>query len=105
MAASGSGAGSHERRNWLVHILYVRREHDACLAVIEEALAEARGLAEYPLYVKVCLPSQVERTARSRAVPPPCCVDVFRHHTHTRVAGPRSLVETLRTTLCLASRP
>ena len=40
------------RRNVHIHRLYVRHEHDACLALIEEVLAEFDGLCEYPIYVK-----------------------------------------------------
>lgn len=41
-----------ERRNWLIHVLYVRQEYTDCLALIEEQLRECRGQCEYPLYVK-----------------------------------------------------
>jgi hypothetical protein len=41
-----------ERRNWWIHLLYVRQEYDECLRVIEEVLRACNGLAEYPLYVK-----------------------------------------------------
>ena len=48
----------HEKRNWLVHMLYVRQEYDACLEVIEEALKESRGMSEYPMYVKALIKRQ-----------------------------------------------
>jgi Bardet-Biedl syndrome 4 protein len=40
------------RRNARIHHLYVRHEHDKCLALIEEALKEFDGLCEYPVYIK-----------------------------------------------------
>lgn len=41
-----------ERRNWLIHILYVRQEYTNCLQVIEAQLRETEGTCEYALYVK-----------------------------------------------------
>mmetsp|Transcript_15032 Transcript_15032/g.41072 ORF Transcript_15032/g.41072 Transcript_15032/m.41072 type:complete len:466 (-) Transcript_15032:165-1562(-) len=41
-----------EKRNWLLHTLYVRRDFDACLAALEEALHASRGMNEYALYIK-----------------------------------------------------
>jgi hypothetical protein len=41
-----------EKRNWLIHMLYVRHDMDECLALIEEQLKECAGLCEYAIYVK-----------------------------------------------------
>ncbi|GET93301.1 hypothetical protein, conserved [Leishmania tarentolae] len=41
-----------ERRNWLIHLLYVRQEYSNCLQVIEAQLYETGGTCEYALYVK-----------------------------------------------------
>jgi Bardet-Biedl syndrome 4 protein len=41
-----------ERRNWLIHLLYVRQEYNNCLQVIEAQLRETEGTCEYALYVK-----------------------------------------------------
>lgn len=41
-----------ERKNWLVHELYVRRDFGACLRLIDEQLDASGGLSEYALYVK-----------------------------------------------------
>lgn len=41
-----------ERRNWLIHVLYVRQEYSNCLQVIEAQLRETEGTCEYALYVK-----------------------------------------------------
>lgn len=61
LARPGTSAGAppqasippnvREKRNWLIHLLYVRRDFDQCLSVIEEQLAESQ-LSEYPLYIK-----------------------------------------------------
>lgn len=47
-----------ERQNWLVHMLYVRQEFDACLKVVEEALRESQGMSEYPIYIKALIKRQ-----------------------------------------------
>jgi Bardet-Biedl syndrome 4 protein len=41
-----------ERRNWLIHLLYIRQETTECLKLIEEQLHECQGLSEYALFVK-----------------------------------------------------
>ncbi|KPI88591.1 hypothetical protein ABL78_2324 [Leptomonas seymouri] len=41
-----------ERRNWLIHILYVRQEYSSCLQVIETQLRDTEGTCVYALYVK-----------------------------------------------------
>ncbi len=41
-----------ERRNWAIHLLYIRQEFDECLEMIEQQLKACHGLCEYPLYVK-----------------------------------------------------
>ncbi|KAG5488630.1 hypothetical protein JIQ42_00241 [Leishmania sp. Namibia] len=41
-----------ERRNWLIHLLYVRQEYSNCHRVIEAQLRETGGTCEYALYVK-----------------------------------------------------
>ncbi|CBZ26079.1 conserved hypothetical protein [Leishmania mexicana MHOM/GT/2001/U1103] len=41
-----------ERRNWLIHLLYVRQEYSNCLQVIEAQLRETEGTCVYALYVK-----------------------------------------------------
>jgi Bardet-Biedl syndrome 4 protein len=41
-----------ERRNWLIHLLYIRQETQQCLKLIEEQLHECQGLSEYALFVK-----------------------------------------------------
>ena len=41
-----------ERRNWLIHSLLVRHEHDEALKLIDEALRACGGLCEYALTAK-----------------------------------------------------
>ena len=45
-------------KGWLVHLLYLRGEHAACEAVIEEQLHAHRALCEHPLVVKGLLRRQ-----------------------------------------------
>ncbi|XP_066924866.1 Bardet-Biedl syndrome 4 protein-like [Clytia hemisphaerica] len=44
-----------ERRNWLIHMHYVRKDYDTCKALIEESLMESHGTCEYALYVKALI--------------------------------------------------
>lgn len=41
-----------ERRNWLIHLHYVRKEFDHCKQLIREQLEETRGMCEYANYVQ-----------------------------------------------------
>ncbi|XP_042211693.1 Bardet-Biedl syndrome 4 protein-like [Homarus americanus] len=41
-----------ERRNWLIHLHYVRKEFDLCKQLIREQLEETRGMCEYANYVQ-----------------------------------------------------
>lgn len=43
---------ARERRNWLLHMLYVRNEYDECVKLADEILRQCHGLVEYPLYIK-----------------------------------------------------
>lgn len=54
-----------ERKNWLVHELYVRRDFGACLRLIDEQLDASGGLSEYALYVKGEWPGQRQREITS----------------------------------------
>ncbi|BFZ13361.1 hypothetical protein BsWGS_16400 [Bradybaena similaris] len=42
----------YERRNWLIHLHYVRKEFETCKALIREQLSEAGGMCEYAVYVQ-----------------------------------------------------
>ncbi len=41
-----------ERRNWLIHVHYVRREYEQCKQVVRAQLDETRGMCEYANYVQ-----------------------------------------------------
>lgn len=40
-----------ERKNWLIHLHYVRKEYNVCKALIKDVLQEASNMCEYPIYV------------------------------------------------------
>ncbi|KAK2103286.1 Bardet-Biedl syndrome 4 protein [Saguinus oedipus] len=42
-----------EKQNWLIHLHYIRKDYEACKAVIREQLQETQGLCEYAIYVQV----------------------------------------------------
>ena len=44
-----------ERRNWLLHLHYVRKEYAICKALITEILAESGSVCEYAMYVKALI--------------------------------------------------
>lgn len=52
MSGTGASGTIREGQNWLIHLLYLRREHSKCLDVIERELRECKGLCEYAIYVK-----------------------------------------------------
>ena len=41
-----------ERRNWLIHLHYVRKEFDKCKTLIKEQLGETGGMCEYAVYIQ-----------------------------------------------------
>ena len=41
-----------ERKNWLIHLHYIRKEFDACKFVIRCQLDETQGMCEYANYVQ-----------------------------------------------------
>jgi len=57
-----------ERRNWSIHLLYIRQEFDECLAMIEQQLKACNGLCEYPLYVKGLLSGAAAHRANTAFV-------------------------------------
>ena len=44
-----------ERRNWLLHLHYVRKEYAICKALINEILTESENVCEYAMYVKALI--------------------------------------------------
>ncbi|KAJ7994670.1 hypothetical protein DPEC_G00251880 [Dallia pectoralis] len=41
-----------ERKNWLIHLHYIRKDYEICKAIIKEQLQETRGMCEYAIYVQ-----------------------------------------------------
>jgi hypothetical protein len=46
----------YERKNWLLHLHYIRKDYNTCKALIEELLTESNGQCEYAIYVKGMIP-------------------------------------------------
>ncbi|XP_078541157.1 BBSome complex member BBS4 isoform X1 [Lissotriton helveticus] len=44
-----------ERRNWLIHLHYIRKDYETCKAVIKEQLQETQGMCEYAVYVQALI--------------------------------------------------
>uniref|UniRef100_A0A7S0X8Q1 Bardet-Biedl syndrome 4 protein n=2 Tax=Mantoniella antarctica TaxID=81844 RepID=A0A7S0X8Q1_9CHLO len=57
-SASSLKAIARERRNYQIHLLYVRQDFKDCLVLIETVLAEFNGMCEYPIYVKALIKRQ-----------------------------------------------
>jgi Bardet-Biedl syndrome 4 protein len=53
--SSAAPTTMREKRNWLIHLLYVRQDFHDCIAIIEEQLSECKGLCEYAIYVKALI--------------------------------------------------
>ena len=41
-----------ERRNWLIHLHYIRKEFETCKLLVKEQLEESNGMCEYAVYVQ-----------------------------------------------------
>ncbi|XP_008014180.1 BBSome complex member BBS4 isoform X2 [Chlorocebus sabaeus] len=44
-----------EKQNWLIHLHYIRKDYEACKAIIKEQLQETQGLCEYAIYVQALI--------------------------------------------------
>ncbi|XP_026105434.1 Bardet-Biedl syndrome 4 protein-like [Carassius auratus] len=44
-----------ERRNWLIHLHYIRKDYETCKAIIKEQLHETQGMCEYAVYVQALI--------------------------------------------------
>ncbi|XP_017556689.1 Bardet-Biedl syndrome 4 protein isoform X1 [Pygocentrus nattereri] len=44
-----------ERRNWLIHLHYIRKDYETCKAIIKEQLQETQGMCEYAVYVQALI--------------------------------------------------
>lgn len=65
MAAAAARSTIRERKNWQIHLLYVRQDYEQCLDLIEDQLSECNHLAEYALYVKGLIRRQQGRIKES----------------------------------------
>ncbi|XP_054748410.2 Bardet-Biedl syndrome 4 protein-like [Lytechinus pictus] len=54
-----------ERRNWLIHLHYVKKEFENCKALIKDQLQESNGLCEYALFVQALILRQEGRIQES----------------------------------------
>ncbi|XP_076112838.1 BBSome complex member BBS4-like [Mytilus galloprovincialis] len=54
-----------ERKNWLIHLHYVRKEFDTCKSLIKESMAESGGMCEYAVYVQALILRQEGRIQES----------------------------------------
>jgi hypothetical protein len=41
-----------ERRNWLIHLHFVKKDYETCKALVKEQLSETNGMCEYAVYVQ-----------------------------------------------------
>lgn len=48
----GSTFAPLEKRNWLIHLLYVKKDYLRCMKLIDEQIEVTKSKCEYPLYVK-----------------------------------------------------
>ncbi|CAB1338981.1 unnamed protein product [Coregonus sp. 'balchen'] len=44
-----------ERRNWLIHLHYIRKDYETCKAMIKDQLQETQGMCEYAIYVQALI--------------------------------------------------
>ncbi|XP_029900969.1 BBSome complex member BBS4 [Myripristis murdjan] len=44
-----------ERRNWLIHQHYIRKDYETCKAIIKDQLQETNGMCEYAIYVQALI--------------------------------------------------
>lgn len=53
-----SDGATRTTANWLIHIKYVREDHDECLKLIDDVLKDCDNLCEYALFVKALIKRQ-----------------------------------------------
>jgi len=56
---------NREKRNWLIHSLYIRQDFKACMEVVETQLQECNNNCEYAMYVKALIKRQRGQIAES----------------------------------------
>jgi len=47
--------------NWLIHLLYIRKDFKQCMEIIDEQLTATNGMNEYAIYVKAMIMRQEGR--------------------------------------------
>lgn len=52
MSCLGPELPQLERRNWFIHLHFLRKEYDICKNLIEIQLKETQGMCEYALYIQ-----------------------------------------------------
>lgn len=45
----------YERKNWLIHLHFIRKEFERCKELISDQLKETQGMCEYALYVQALI--------------------------------------------------
>ncbi|CAL1533275.1 unnamed protein product, partial [Lymnaea stagnalis] len=83
-----------ERRNWLIHLHYVRKEFETCKGLIREQLAESGGMCEYALYVQGLILRQEGKIQES--------FDMFQTCTVLNLQNPENLKQMARSLFLLA---
>ena len=54
-----------ESKNWLIHLLYLRKEYEKCLDIIREQISESHNSCEFPLYMQGMIYRQQGRIQES----------------------------------------
>ncbi|KAH9507656.1 Bardet-Biedl syndrome 4 protein [Bulinus truncatus] len=83
-----------ERRNWLIHLHYVRKEFETCKVLIREQLAEAGGLCEFALYIQALILRQEGKIQES--------LDLFQTCVAINMQNPENLKQVARSLFLLA---
>ncbi|GFS06590.1 Bardet-Biedl syndrome 4 protein-like [Elysia marginata] len=83
-----------ERRNWLIHLHYVRKEFETCKVLIREQLSEAGGMCEYAVYVQGLIMRQEGKIQES--------LDLFQTCALLNSQNPENLKQVARSLFLLA---
>ncbi|GFO42972.1 Bardet-Biedl syndrome 4 protein-like, partial [Plakobranchus ocellatus] len=83
-----------ERRNWLIHLHYVRKEFEMCKVLIREQLSEAGGMCEYAVYVQGLIMRQEGKIQES--------LDLFQTCALLNSQNPENLKQVARSLFLLA---
>ncbi|RUS77345.1 hypothetical protein EGW08_014899, partial [Elysia chlorotica] len=83
-----------ERRNWLIHLHYVRKDFETCKVLIREQLSEAGGMCEYAVYVQGLIMRQEGKIQES--------LDLFQTCALLNSQNPENLKQVARSLFLLA---